>query len=670
MFVFGRKSGAFTALAITLFLAGCGGGKFELNDNRAIPLESAVAELPCSDQNPYRNAYFGDFHVHTGYSVDASMFGVRTTPQDAYRYAFGGEIRLPPNDASDEVGVRIVKIDRPLDFMGVTDHAEYYGEGRMCRDQSYPEFESDFCVNYRSRLGRDFKLAAALVLPVPWRDKSVCGADGERCKEVSRTVWEDTIRAAEDWNDTTEDCARTTFVAYEYSSVRLGSNLHRNVVFRNTTVPKLPISTIEAPRHWQLWEALDRDCLSSGTDCDVLAIPHNSNISNGRMFAVDYPDTDSIEEQRARAAMRIKVEPIVEIMQHKGDSECRNGLPNVLGQVDELCEFEKFENFAFQTTSILGGEVGECSESWWADSAFNLGPSCLSRLSYIRSTLVEGLKEEERIGVNPFKFGITASTDTHNAIGGGVSEKNFPGHLGLGDDTIEKRVSWNKEYAGNASNNPGGLIGVWAQENTRDSIFNAMTRKEVFGTSGPRIQPRLFGGWDYDASICDDPELLARAYEGGVPMGGDLPAGAAAEAPTFLAMAQADAGTPSEPGTPLQRLQIVKGWVDANGMANEKVYDIAGNPQNGASVDLDSCEQSGQGHAQLCSVWTDPDFEPGQRAVYYMRAVENPSCRYTAWQCASLPQDQRPADCADPRSRASIQERAWTSPIWYTPEGA
>ena len=655
------------ALACALLTA-CGGGKFDLSDNQAQPLQDPSSQQDCADKNPQRNAYFGDLHVHTGYSADGWMFGVRTTPQDAYRYAFGGEVLLPPNNASGTEGTRSVRIDRPLDFMGVTDHSEFYGEGRICTNDNFAGYDSDYCQEYRASFGRNFTLAMAMIAPYTWRNGDLCGEDGEHCKKAARSVWEDTIAAAQDWDDSSDSCERSTFIAYEYSSVRLGSNLHRNVVFRNTTVPRLPVSTIEAPRHWQLWEALQRDCLDAPGDCDVLAIPHNSNISNGRMFAVDYPGTGSLDEQRARAALRIRLEPIVEVMQHKGDSECRNGLPHGIGQVDELCEFEKFDRFALETTNIFGGDIGACSESAWSDIWPNLGPSCLSPLSYIRGTLVEGLKEEERLGVNPFKFGLSASTDTHNGLGGGVAEKTFPGHLGLGDETVKKRVSWNKEYAGNASNNPGGLIGVWASENSRDALFDAMTRKEVFGTSGPRIQPRLFGGWDYDASLCSDPDLLQQAYAGGVPMGGDLPLRGQATAPVFIATGLSDVGTIALPGTPLQRLQIIKGWVDADGVNHEKVFDVAGDADNGASVDLDSCALSGSGFAQLCGVWTDPEFNPRERAVYYMRAVENPSCRYTAWQCAELPAEQRPADCADSRSRAAIQERAWTSPIWYTPE--
>lgn len=663
------KGGIAAVFAVAL-LSGCGGGKFELDDNAARQMvDVPVVEAPCIDNNPLRNAYFGDVHVHTGYSADGWKFGVRTTPQDAYNYAFGGEIFLYPNDDSGEKGTRPVSIDRPLNFMAVTDHAEFFSESRMCTDPVYPEYKTDYCEKFRVGYGRDFMQALAIISPFPFRQKSVCGKDGEACKAVAGTVWQDTIQAAEDWNDTSENCARTTLVAYEYSSVRLGSNLHRNVIFRNTTVPPIPVSTIEAPRDYQLWRALEKDCLDSDTGCDVLAIPHNSNISNGRMFNIDYPGAGGIEEQREMAALRMKIEPLVEVMQHKGDSECANAIPGVNADFDPLCENERFEKFAFEQSSLLGrtwDQINACWESSLGDISLALGPTCLSRLSYVRHSLVEGLKEEERIGVNPFKFGLTSSTDTHNGLGGGVTEKNFPGHLGGADDELLERASWSKEFAGNSSNTPGGLIGVWAQENSRSSLFDAMRNKEVFSTTGPRIKPRFFAGWKYDESLCKDPEMLITAYADGVPMGQDLPA-KSGDAPSFLVSAIADPGSKVQAGTPLQQLQIIKGWVGSDGEAYEKVFEIAGDSNNGASVDVNTCEQSGPGLQQLCTVWKDPEFNLDQRAVYYARAVENPSCRYSTWQCSLASADERPESCDDPRNKIPIQEKALTSPIWYTP---
>ena len=282
--------------------------------------------------------------------------------------------------------------------------------------------------------------------------------------------------------------------------------------------------------------------------------------------------------------------------------------------------------------------------------------------------LVEGLREEQRLGINPFKYGISASTDTHNGLAGGVQEASFPGHLGNGDATRIQRVQFDSDIPGNASNNPGGLIGVWAEENSRASIFDALRRREVFGTSGPRIQPRFFGGWNLDPALCQDPAMLERAYRTAVPMGGDLPApGDGTAGPDFLVAALADAGSEEFPGLPLQQLQVIKGWADADGAHHQRVYPVAGDPANGASVDPATCQPRGEGFAQLCSVWRDPEFDPAIPAVYYLRAVENPSCRYSAWQCLQIPERERPADCSAPPLGPFQQERAWSSPIWYSP---
>lgn len=659
---------AYSFLLSALILTACGGADIDLTNNQARnALGSEPGREDCLSNNPVNNAYFGDLHVHTSYSTDGYGWGVRLTPDDAYRYAFGEQVLLSPNDKSDEHGTRPAQIDRSLDFAAVTDHAEGLSETRLCIDKNSDFFDSEHCKVFRGRdKGVDISLSGLINImnPFPSRDMEMCGEDGERCAQLDRDVYGEIIAAAAKWNDNSENCQRTTFIGYEYSSVRLGSNMHRNVIFKNNTVPPNPISYAEAPRAWVLWDYLNKDCLESGTGCDVLAIPHNSNISNGRMFAVDYPGTSSEQEQKARAALRIKIEPIVEIMQHKGDSECRNGLPDVLAAVDELCEFEKFVKMTDKIRN--GSDVSEtCYEGPFADVMPHLGPDCLSRLSFVRDALTEGLKEEQRIGINPYKFGISASTDTHNALAGGAEEKTWPGHLGRADGTVQKRTAW-VGGMGNTSNNPGGLIGVWAPENSRDALFEAMKRKEVFGTSGPRIQPRFFGGWNYDQSICESTELLNQAYQSGVAMGGDLPE-KTGDSPTFLVSALADMGTTALPGTLLQRLQVIKGWLGDDGVSRQKVFDVAGEENNAAAVDLDSCEQTGDGFSQLCEVWQDPEFDSSVRAVYYLRAVENPSCRYSAWQCAQLPKSERPESCSLPEVHSAIQERAWSSPIWYTP---
>ena len=617
-----------------------------------------VAELglgktlePCREQYPLRRAFFGDLHVHTSLSTDAYSFGVTAMPDDAYRYAFGGELSLTSN--------RTVRIDRPLDFAAVTDHAEFFGEMALCTNPASEAYATDFCSVIRDGTGREPALVARIMAPFRLRGPDTCGDDGERCGLASEDIWQQTVRAAERWNDASADCQYSAFAAYEYSSYRLGSNLHRNVIFKNTSVPRRPISYLEAIREWDLWRILKQRCIDGSKACDVLAIPHNSNISNGRMFAVDYPGTDTLKEQTSRATLRSALEPLVEIMQHKGDSECRNGLPGVLADNDELCEFEAFEDFAI-ARGREDFEADTCYEGPLADALPHLGPDCLSRRNYVRYALIEGLSEADRLGVNPFKLGIIASTDTHNALAGGVSERDFPGHLGIGDESPQQRVQYSPDIPGNTSNNPGGLVGIWAEENRRDALFDSMKRREVFGTSGPRIQPRFFGGWELPADLCESPDAIAQAYEQGVPMGADLPAANGQQGPSFYAAALAD-----PEGTPLQQLQVIKGWVDADGNQHSSVITVAGDPNNGATVNPATCALEGPGSPQLCAVWQDDDFDSDLDAVYYLRVVENPSCRYSAWQCLNLKGDDRPAHCDNPPVVPVIQERAWTSPIWY-----
>ncbi len=530
--VVGGATLALVALAIGLSAVGCGS---DAPDPELFAVDAVVEgevldapRVPCAHRDANKMALFGDLHVHTTLSSDARNYDVDVRPDGAYRYAFGEPVLLPPRAEEGRGGTRPVRIDRPLDFAAVTDHAEFLGETVLCDDPVSPSYYTGQCEAIRdAKTPRDSPLGFKIMFPFPARETEICGDDLSRCLDGILDGWGETRQAAADWNDETAACERTTFVAYEYSSFRMGSNLHRNVIFRNERVPKRPISYMDVQREWELWSLLDGLCNDSDTGCDALAIPHNSNISNGRMFKIDYPGASSIEEQAARARLRIEIEPIVEIMQHKGDSECRQGVPGVVGGDDGLCDFEKFENTAFAT--ILGEEdgasaVGECYDGPMQDWVPHLGPSCLSRRSYVRYALADGLAEEARIGVNPFKFGLMASTDTHNALAGGVQERTFPGHLGMADAAPETRLrSGEGGTMGDSSNNPGGLIGVWAEENSRDAIFDAMQRKEVFGTSGPRIQPRFYAAGIYRMT-CARADPLATALAVGVPMGADLPA--------------------------------------------------------------------------------------------------------------------------------------------------
>lgn len=643
---------------------GCGNEPPDPRDYALFRAGTTAPRETCSERTPLRRALFGDLHVHTTLSSDAWNYDLEVRPSDSYGYAFGDPILLPPKDEAGR-GTREVRIDRPLDFAAVTDHAEFLGELVLCRDPDSEVYDSESCVALReSTVPADNPHALTIMTPWPTREAAVCGEDGARCDRAMLSAWQEIIDAAERWNDTSAACERTTFIGWEFSDHRLGSNLHRNVIFKSNLVPTRPISYVEANREWTLWSLLEAVCLKGDPDCDVIAIPHNSNISNGRMFAVDYAGTNGRAAETERAKLRAKIEPVVEIMQHKGDSECRAQMPGILGSADELCLFEKFEDATWQTPEPPG-VCGDLLSDW----RIRLGPTCLSHRSYVRYALTEGLAEERRIGANPFKFGLIGSTDTHNGLAGGVAERDWPGHLGIADADLGRRLSEQPGLMGNMANGPGGIAGVYAEENSREAIFEALRRREVFGTSGPRIEPRLFAGAALPDDLCTRRNRLELADRKGVPMGADLALPADSTGPVFAAFASADPGSANAPGNDLQRIQIIKGWVDAEGGLHEDVIDVAGGP-NGASVDPQTCEPQGSGARELCGVWRDPAYDPELGAVYYARVVENPSCRYSAWQCNALPENERPPGCAHERMSPIQQERAWTSPIWVRGGGS
>jgi len=612
---------------------------------------------PCAQSDPLRSAFFGDLHVHTTYSFDAHAFEVRTTPAQAYRFAKGEPLTIPPLDAMGN-GTQTVQIDRPLDFAAVTDHSEFLGEVEACSIPGSSTYESPTCQVYR---GEDQNLAVRtfgllLQRPAPRRIPDVCGSDGSTCRSLATDVWQRIQDAAESAYDRSSRCSFTSFVAYEYSAGTAVSTLHRNVIFRNKTVP-FPTSQFEEPTAQGLRRQLQATCLDAGVGCDVLAIPHNPNESNGRMFFVEYPGATTIEEQRAQAMQRAALEPVLEIFQHKGDSECMNGLSGILGAPDELCDFEK------RGRRVVDGDL-DCG-----DVKGNLGSAlsgCMSRHDFARGILASGFKEAERLGVNPFQLGFIGSSDTHNGTPGLVAEAGFRGHRGTDDGTDELLLGTGALTPGGVYFNPGGLAGVWAEENSRDAIFAALRRREVFATSGPRIVPRVFAGWALPEDICDDPNMVRQGYEKGVPMGGVLRPAAGATSPQFAVSALRDSGTPARPGTKLQRLQIVKVWFDG-AQAHQKVFDIAGSATRGSDLDVATCTPSSDGADSMCAVWSDPEFDPTQRAAYYVRVVENPSCRWDAFACMQYAGPARPATCDDPQFPKRIQERAWTSPIWIEP---
>ena len=625
------------------------------------------ARQPCDHRDPLRQPFWGELHVHSQLSMDAWLWQVRGTPDEVYGFAQGRPLGLAPDQAGQPP--RKAQLERPLDFAALTDHASFQGEVYLCTQKGSAKYDSEGCMVYRGEVtlppGPAGEFAARMgslsdsldpESEIPNRNAALCGEDNKQCQDAMVLVWKEQQAAAERNYDRSSACRFTTFNAYEYTATPGMAKVHHNVIFRNHEVPDSPIAWVDYPDVYDLWRLLKQECLEAGKGCDVLTLPHNSNLSNGRMFTV--PDRDkTLEEQRSRAQLRAELEPLVEISQIKGDSECRNHMYGVIAAPDEFCNFEEWRPPSTE----------DCEEGTGRGALG--GQGCVSRLDYVRHVLVEGLREQKRIGVNPYKLGIVAATDAHNANPGDVEEYSYQGWRGADDATARERLQTQADGSigavFNIISNPGGLAGVWAEENSRDSLFDAMERREVFGTSGPRMTARFFGGWDYPEDLCENHDWVEKGYAQGVPMGGDLPERTDSQrAPTFIVSAMKDPGIPGHPGGLLQRAQIVKGWLGDDGLFHEKVFDVAGGDNN-AGVDLDTCEPHGNGADTLCAVWKDPAFDPEREAVYYARILENPSCRWSQIQCNGLPEEDQPLGCTDPPTPRTIQERLWTSPIWY-----
>jgi Protein of unknown function (DUF3604) len=638
------------------------------------PYAMTEQRQPCDQYDPLRRPHFGDTHVHTAFSFDASSQDTRNMPADAYRFAQGERMGIQPYDDAGKP-TRYIQLDRPLDFTAVTDHSEFMGEMRLCMTPGLSGYWHPVCIAHRWLPQLSFGTFAAYGIANKQR-WGFCGEDGALCRAAAMDTWQDTRDAAEQAYDRSEDCSFSAFVGYEWTaSVGTGHNLHHNVIFRNDNVPSYAMSWIDTPSQVDLWNYLEQDCVAQQPGCDAVAIPHNSNLSSGFMFESARLETDTLPQgpvTAAEARRRAHWNPLFEVMQHKGASECDSRLPS--WSEDEFCAFEKmgYDSFGGKNTGI----AADGSMDWmtvFVDASRLPETRTPQASNFLRYALKKGLKQQQELGENSFKYGLVASTDTHIAAPGLAMEKNHPGHGGAGmggNDSAGAGLPDELEYG------PGGLAVLYAEENSRDSLFAAMRRREAYATSGTRPVVRFFGGWNYPADLCDAPDLVSKGYSAGVPMGSDLPAPAKPteeQAPTFVVTALADSGTPDYPGSELQRIQIIKGWY-AGGELHEKVIDVAGG-SNGASVDLNSCRQSGPGHPQLCSVWRDPDFDPQAQAFYYGRVLENPSCRWSQRICAdagvqcdtpeTIPGGME--NCCAVEHRQVIQERAWTSPIWYTP---
>ena len=617
----------------------------------------------CVDRNANRNAYFGDLHIHTAFSYDARPLGTRTTPADAYRFAKGEAIPIPPY-AEDGSVLMTQQLERPLDFAAVTDHSEFFGEMKLCFDEESEVYDVNSCRFLRGESGEGLSPFIRIVISEnPERVTEICGEDGSDCLEASRSLWQSTRDMAEESYDRTSACRFTTFVGYEHTGTPKSNNYHRNVVFRNDRVPEYAISYIESPTDVELWDQLTAQCLEGVEGCDVLAIPHNSNLSSGAMFPSYISRFESSDTARETAELRNAMEPVMEVFQHKGNSECFNGLPNILGAEDELCEQEQVRSVGRQAFSFTGAPtvVRFCEEGEIGTRGF-VRTGCISKNDFFRSILLTGLQDQAVIGVNSYKMGVIASTDGHISTTGDTHEHGWPGHLAPETD-FETRLSDRGSSPFGLSANPGGLAGVWAVENSRDAIFESLRRKEVFGTTGTRIQPRLFAGWDFADNACELNDSAAHGYARGIPMGGDLSDGPSGAAPQLFVSALQDPDAAQ-----LQKLQVIKGWIDAGGQAHYKVFDVAGREKSAGEVDLQTSTWSGTGAADLCAVFKDPEFDPAVASYYYLRAVEVPTLRWSWAQCVALPAEERP-DACDNDAPKTIQEMAWTSPIWYLPPG-
>jgi len=583
-----------------------------------------VADSACADPNPLRDAYFGEQHMHTAYSLDAYIGGTRLQPSDAYRFAKGEEV---------EVLGKKYRISKPLDWAAVTDHAEYLGEMYTTMAKDAP--------------GHDQELVQQLIGLTDLKDKRqwfekyvVANNRGDNPKhpeffagpETTMSGWDVAIDAAEEHN---EPGKFTAFVAYEWSAAPKGANLHRNIIFRDANVPSLPMSAYEIPREDQLWDWL------AGLEAKgmkPLAIPHNSNASKTVMFADTDAKGDPINLEYAKK--RQHFEPLIEIMQVKGNSEVhKNFWAN-----DEFADFEN------------------------ASSIANYSGRALDKRNFVRHGIIQGLAWEQKLGANPFKLGVVGGTDNHNGLPSDVEEYDWNGAHGPEDGSVERRRTGDVGgWIGGKDLNPGSLTGIWATGNTRAAIWDAMKARETFATSGTRIKVRFFGGADLPANRTDPVVLVEEGYERGVPMGGTLQY---SETPTFTAHAMKDPD-----GANLDRIQIIKGWVDDKGAPHEKIVDVAwsGNrepggdgklPPVGNTTDLTNATYTNTiGSPELIGSWTDKEFDPQQHALYYVRVLEIPTPRWSTYDAArnNLPLlEDVPA---------TIQERAWTSPIWYTPKG-
>jgi len=581
--------------------------------------------------NPLKNLYFGEQHMHTQNSFDAFTIGVTQTWEQAYRFGRGEEVTLNSN------GVKM-KRKTPYDFVAITDHAEYYGVLKDLTDPKNPLSKTPVAKQLiKARTDPSAAKAAVTTLILSMGNNNPIKEYVTPDLRVS--YWKKFIAAADKFNDPGKF---TTLYAFEWTSNWKSVNMHRNVFFKNKPA-EVPFSSFDSHMPEDLWTYLESQ---RDGGVETFAIPHNGNLSDGWMYSpYKYLKGGKIDAEYAKR-MNLN-EPLTEVHQTKGNSEAHPWLsPN-----DEFAEFEVFPNL------------------------INTGTPSAIKHGFIRQALVDGMTIETEVGSNPFKMGIVGGADNHSGYSAN-EEWDFHGSHGKTDDSPKKRLNPTAAAVGTANYfvSSAGATAVWATENTRAGIFDAMKSKETYGTTGTLIRLRFFGGWEYPENLIKDEKFVEKAYKGGVPMGQDLPKKPGnVTAPTFAVWATKD----PESGN-LDRVQIIKGWaIPPNGFAQEKIYDVAWSdnrkpdaktgklPAVGNTVDTKKATWTNDiGDSQLSAVWTDPDFDPKVKAVYYVRVLEIPTPRWSTYDSA---RNNLPLPEGVP---SAIQERAYSSPIWYTPEQA
>ena len=596
--------------------------------------DASVVEQKPSYSTPVRehvsNLYWGDLHLHTKLSADAYTMETRLTSDEAYQFARGGTVT-----ADNGMPVRL---RRPLDFLAVTDHSEYLGVFAQLAadDPTLKGWKMGEEWQTLLREGRTTELAKAFANAI-----QTDAAEYQTPGPVRSGLWASAAAVADKYN---EPGLFTAFVGYEWTSMISGDNLHRVVIYKDgaeVASKRVPFSAQDSTDPEDLWSALS--AYEESTGGEVLAIAHNGNVSNGRMFSPTRLNGKPLDANYA--AKRARWEPVYETTQIKGDGETHP----YLSADDEFADYETWDEGNISLTQAKTPDM--------------------LQYEYSRSALKEGLRHEANLGVNPFKFGLIGSTDSHTGMST-TNEDIFFGKFAHDEpsaDRTEKRMANQLQKIWKLVSS--GLVAVWSEENTRESLFQAIKRREVYATTGTRIQLRFFGGWQFDAADVLRADFATLGYQKGVPMGGDLTRGANTHAPTFMVAASRDPD-----GANLDRVQIVKGWLDAQGNTQEKVFDVAWSAGRtidaktgklasvGSTVDVANTTYSNSiGAAELATVWTDPEFNASQNAFYYARVLQIPTPRWTAYDAKYF------GATIDPRAAMVTQDRAYSSPIWYTP---